>query len=98
MSERFSGSRLYATLYYSWWWENMYIDAVNFCSKCVECCGVNRTGNKSKPPFNPIAIEQAFSDNRHRYNGVGKDDIMQYFLPKWLLAFPVLYLIRKLTG
>jgi len=38
MSGHFSGSRLYATLCYCWWWENMYTDAVNYCSKCAECC------------------------------------------------------------
>ena len=30
MAGHFSGSRLYATLCYKWWWQNIYTDAISF--------------------------------------------------------------------
>ena len=72
----------------------MYTDAVNFCSKCAECCIVNGTGNKKKPPLHPIPVKRPFQiigidimelpKTANRYVVV-----MQDFLTKWSLVFPV---------
>jgi len=96
MSGHFSGSRLYATLCYSWWWENMYTDAVNFASKCAECCIVNGTGNKKKPPLHPIPVQRPFQiigidimELPRTAKGNRYVVVMQDFLTKWPLVFPV---------
>ena len=60
MAGHFSGNRLYATLCYNWWWENMYVDAITFCKNCTECAMVTGAGREKWPPLHPIPVKRPF--------------------------------------
>ena len=95
MAGHFSGNRLYATLCYNWWWENMYVDAITFCRNCAECAMATGTGREKRPPLHPIPVKRPFqiwgidimelpkTAKRNKYVIV-----MQDFLTKWPLIFP----------
>ena len=60
MAGRFSGNRLYSTLCYNWYWENMYVDAITFSRNCAECAFVTGMGREKKPPLHPILVTRPF--------------------------------------
>ena len=60
MAGHFSGNRLYATLYYNWWWENIYVDAITFCRNCAECAMATGAGREKRPPLHPIPVKRPF--------------------------------------
>ena len=56
MAGLFSDNQLYATLYYNWWWENVYVDAVAFCRNCVECTMTAGFGREKWPPVEGLSV------------------------------------------
>ena len=95
MAGHFSGSRLYATLYYNWWWENMYVDAVTFCRNCAECAMATGVGREKRPSLHPIPVKRPFQiwgidimELPRTAKGNKYVIVMQDFLTKWPLVFP----------
>ena len=95
MAGHFSGSRLYATLCYKWWWQNMYTDAISFCRNCAECALATGTGRGKRPPLHPIPVQRPFQiwgvdvmELPRTAKGNKYVIVMQDFLTKWPLVFP----------
>ena len=95
MAGHFSGNRLYATLCYNWWWENMYVDAITFCRNCAECAMATGTGREKRPPLHPIPVKRPFQiwgidimELPKTAKGNKYVIVMQDFLTKWPLVVP----------
>ena len=56
----FLGKRLYKSLVRHWWWEGMYVDAVEFSRNCPECAIVKGGSHQHKPPLYPIPVQCPF--------------------------------------
>jgi len=53
----FSGKRTYSALAYHWWWEGMYVDALQHADNCPECTITAGSGRHNKPPLHPIPVQ-----------------------------------------
>ena len=56
MAGFFSDNQLYATLYYNWWCESMYVDAVTICRNCVEHTMTAGCGREKWPPVEGLSM------------------------------------------
>ena len=94
LAGHFSGPRLYKTLVQSWWWPNMYTDAMNYANSCPQCAIVEGTGRRQKPLLQPIVTECPFQivgvdvmELPITAQGIRYAIVFQDLFTKWSLVF-----------
>ena len=95
-SGHFSGSRTYDTLVRSWWWPKMYVQTLDYCQSCPQCCAVRGGTKMGKPPLHPIPVSKPFQilgidimDLPKTGRGNKHVLVIQDFLSKWPWVIPM---------
>ena len=60
MAGHFSGPKIYKTMSYQWWWQNMYRDITNYTHGCAQCAIVTGSGRRQPPPMQPNPVDHPF--------------------------------------
>ena len=70
LAGHFSGPRLYKTLVWSWWWSQMYTDAMNYANSCPQCAIVEGMGRRQKTTASTYCYRTSLPNSRSGYHGI----------------------------
>ena len=62
MGGYFSGTHSYNTLAIHWWWDSMYVYAMQFAKNYPECAIATGGSKISHPPLHPILVQRPFQN------------------------------------